>query len=170
MVSNTHCPAVHILGSQNVKSRAEGMADHYWPWAVFLSELFFVCLSIWLSRSLYILVSPFPGFCLFWCLSLCFSLGICLSLCLPLCVSLFVLLSLFVYLTLSVSLCLSHLFRLALSALFCLSCFVFLALSVLLSLSRFVCFALSVSSCLSCFVCLTLPLSCFPYLLGAFPS
>ena len=37
MVSSTLCPAVHILGSQNVYGRAEGIADHYWPWAVFLS-------------------------------------------------------------------------------------------------------------------------------------
>ena len=35
MVSSTLCPAVHILGSQNVYGRAEGIADHYWPWAVF---------------------------------------------------------------------------------------------------------------------------------------
>ena len=35
MVSSTLCPAVHILGSQIVYSRAEGIADHYWPWAVF---------------------------------------------------------------------------------------------------------------------------------------
>ena len=35
MVSSTPCPAVHILGSQNVYGRAEGIADHYWPWAVF---------------------------------------------------------------------------------------------------------------------------------------
>ena len=34
-VSSTLCPAVHILGPQNVYSRAEGIADHYWPWAVF---------------------------------------------------------------------------------------------------------------------------------------
>ena len=31
MVSSTLCP----LGSQNVYGRAEGIADHYWPWAVF---------------------------------------------------------------------------------------------------------------------------------------
>ena len=37
MVSSTLCPAVHILGSQNVYGRAEGIAGHYWPWAVFLS-------------------------------------------------------------------------------------------------------------------------------------
>ena len=37
MVSSTLFPAVHILGSQNVYSRAEGIADHYWPWTVFLS-------------------------------------------------------------------------------------------------------------------------------------
>ena len=37
MVSSTLCPAVHILGSQNVYGRAEGITDHYWPWAVFLS-------------------------------------------------------------------------------------------------------------------------------------
>ena len=37
MVSSTLCPAVHILGSQNVYGRAEGIADHYWPWAVFFS-------------------------------------------------------------------------------------------------------------------------------------
>ena len=35
MVSITLCPAVHILGSQNEYSRAEGIADHYWPWALF---------------------------------------------------------------------------------------------------------------------------------------
>ena len=35
MVSSTLCPAVHILGSQNVYGRVEGIADHYWPWAVF---------------------------------------------------------------------------------------------------------------------------------------
>ena len=35
MVSSTLCPALHILGSQNVYSRAEGIADHYWPWTVF---------------------------------------------------------------------------------------------------------------------------------------
>ena len=35
MVSSTLCPAMHILGSQNVYGRAEGIADHYWPWAVF---------------------------------------------------------------------------------------------------------------------------------------
>ena len=38
MVSSTLCPAVHILGSQNVYGRAEGIADHYWPWAVFLGS------------------------------------------------------------------------------------------------------------------------------------
>ncbi len=35
MVRSTLCPAVHILGSQNMYGRAEGIADHYWPWAVF---------------------------------------------------------------------------------------------------------------------------------------
>ncbi len=35
MVSSTLCPAVHTIGSQNVCGRAEGIADHYWPWAVF---------------------------------------------------------------------------------------------------------------------------------------
>ena len=35
MVSSTLCPAVHILGSQNVYGRAEGIADHYWPWTIF---------------------------------------------------------------------------------------------------------------------------------------
>ena len=30
MVSNTLCPVAHILGSQNVYSRAEGIAYHYW--------------------------------------------------------------------------------------------------------------------------------------------
>ena len=34
MVSSTLYPAVHILGSQNVYSRAEGIADRYWPWAI----------------------------------------------------------------------------------------------------------------------------------------
>ena len=35
MVSDTLCPALHILGTKNVHSRAKGTADHYWPWAVF---------------------------------------------------------------------------------------------------------------------------------------
>ena len=39
MVSSTLCPAVHILGSQNVYDRAEGIADHYWPWAIFFQLL-----------------------------------------------------------------------------------------------------------------------------------
>ena len=39
MVSSTLCPDVHILGSQNVYSRAEGIADHYWPWADFLGTI-----------------------------------------------------------------------------------------------------------------------------------
>ena len=38
MVNSTLCPAVLILGSQNVYGRAEGIADHYWPWAVFLTS------------------------------------------------------------------------------------------------------------------------------------
>ena len=38
MVSITLCPAVHILGSQNVYSRAEGIADHYWPRAILFSS------------------------------------------------------------------------------------------------------------------------------------
>ena len=42
MVSSTLCPAVHILGSQNVYGRAEGIADHYWPWAVFSSSFSFL--------------------------------------------------------------------------------------------------------------------------------
>ena len=41
MVSSTLCSAVHILGSQNVYGRAEGIADHYWPWAVFYKSLSF---------------------------------------------------------------------------------------------------------------------------------
>ena len=31
MVSYTLFSAVHMSGSQNVFSRAEGIADHYWP-------------------------------------------------------------------------------------------------------------------------------------------
>ena len=34
-------PDVHIFGSQNVYSREEGIADHYWPWAVFIKILKF---------------------------------------------------------------------------------------------------------------------------------
>ena len=41
MVSSTLCPAVHILGSRNVYGRAKGIADHYWPWAVFYFFVFF---------------------------------------------------------------------------------------------------------------------------------
>ena len=40
MVISTLCPVVHILGSQNVYGRAEGIADHYWPWAVFFFVFF----------------------------------------------------------------------------------------------------------------------------------
>ena len=31
MVSDTLCPAVHILGTWNVYSRTKGIADYYWP-------------------------------------------------------------------------------------------------------------------------------------------
>ena len=31
MVSNTLCPAVHILGIWNIYSWAKGITDHYWP-------------------------------------------------------------------------------------------------------------------------------------------
>ena len=41
MVSNSLCPAVHILGTKNVHIRAKGTADHYWPWAVFFKILKF---------------------------------------------------------------------------------------------------------------------------------
>ena len=41
MVSSTLCPDVHISGSQNVYSRAEDTADHYWPLAVFFEILKF---------------------------------------------------------------------------------------------------------------------------------
>ena len=46
--SSTLCPAVYILGSQNLYGRAEGIADHYWPWAVFSS--FFTPLVSFLRR------------------------------------------------------------------------------------------------------------------------
>ena len=42
MVSDTLCPAVHILGTLNVHGRAKGTADHYWPWAVFFKILKFM--------------------------------------------------------------------------------------------------------------------------------
>ena len=51
MVSSTLCPAVHILGSQNVYARAEGIADHYWPWAVF-----YFYLSVYLSINSYLVL------------------------------------------------------------------------------------------------------------------
>ena len=35
MVSDTLCPAVHILGTYNVHSRAKGTADHSLLWAIF---------------------------------------------------------------------------------------------------------------------------------------
>ena len=35
MARNTHCSAVHMSGFQNVFSKAECIADHEWPWAVF---------------------------------------------------------------------------------------------------------------------------------------
>ena len=37
MVSDILCPAVHIFWeSKMCTERAKGIADHYWPWAVFL--------------------------------------------------------------------------------------------------------------------------------------
>ena len=61
MVSSTLCPAVHILGSQNVYGRAEGIADHYWPWAVFffLSFLLACLLACWLACLITFLLSFF---------------------------------------------------------------------------------------------------------------
>ena len=38
-VSDTLCPAVHILGTRNVYSRAKGTADNYWPQVIFFSYL-----------------------------------------------------------------------------------------------------------------------------------
>ena len=38
MVSSTLCLAVHILSFQNVYSRVEGIADHYWLWTVFYRD------------------------------------------------------------------------------------------------------------------------------------
>ena len=43
----TLCPAVHILGSQNVYSRAECIADYYWPRPVFSP---FLCVGSGQSR------------------------------------------------------------------------------------------------------------------------
>ena len=84
MVSSTLCPAVHILCSQNVYSRAEGIADRYWPWVVFGTHCnvhrfvswcicneeghmpyFSICpiwpwsmISVWLKSSLFPLIQP----------------------------------------------------------------------------------------------------------------
>ena len=62
MVSSTLYPAVHILGSQNVYSRAAGIADHYWPWVVFfphypLSPLSTISLLPFPSPSISLLLS-----------------------------------------------------------------------------------------------------------------
>ena len=56
MVSSTLCPAVHILGSQNVYCRAEGIADHYWPWAVFYDPFLLFLLLLFLLLLLLILL------------------------------------------------------------------------------------------------------------------
>ena len=53
MVSSTLCPAVHILGSQNVYSRAEGIADHYWPRPIFCCYYFTI-----LDKEVFILLKP----------------------------------------------------------------------------------------------------------------
>ena len=50
MVSSTLSPAVHTLGSQNVYSRVEGIADHCWPWAVFFDYFPSVLISADASR------------------------------------------------------------------------------------------------------------------------
>ena len=52
MVSNTLWPAVHILGSKNVYSRAEGIAETYWPRSAFRP---FTVLLLWLSLLLVLL-------------------------------------------------------------------------------------------------------------------
>ena len=39
MVSDTLCPAVKNLGTKNMYSRVKGIADHYWPQAVFFPYL-----------------------------------------------------------------------------------------------------------------------------------
>ena len=57
MVSSTLCPAVHILGSQNVYGRAEGIADHYWPWAVFFIKDFLQ----WIDGKQLTTYSSIPG-------------------------------------------------------------------------------------------------------------
>ena len=57
MVSSTLCPAVYISGFQNMYCRAEGIADHCWPWAVFLrclSRCFSLSLSLSCSASCFL--------------------------------------------------------------------------------------------------------------------
>ena len=79
MVSSTLCPAVHILGSQNVYGRAEGIADHYWPWAVFFSHevilkedvSFSYNSTLWSSRSLREIYHEYIGCCACTCAWVC---------------------------------------------------------------------------------------------------
>ena len=58
MVSSTLYPSVLILGSKNVYTRAEGIADHYWPWAVFFLVISLPSLSLLLCCLSLILVAP----------------------------------------------------------------------------------------------------------------
>ena len=58
MVSSTLWPAVNILGSLNVYSMGKGIADHYWPWAVFfflspISLPFYFSLSLFASPRVF---------------------------------------------------------------------------------------------------------------------
>ena len=39
IVSDTICPAMRIMRTRNIYSRAMGVADQYWPWAVFFPYL-----------------------------------------------------------------------------------------------------------------------------------
>ena len=65
MVSSTLCPAMHILGSQNVYGRAEGIADHYWPWAVFFPSDIHV-MTVILSYDPDVALALFCVFEAFW--------------------------------------------------------------------------------------------------------
>ena len=56
MVSNTLCPAVHILGIWNVYRWAKGIADHYWPEALGWGD----CMDQYLFLLMYWWIEVFP--------------------------------------------------------------------------------------------------------------
>ena len=81
MVSSTLCPAVHILGSQNVYGRAEGIAFFFLSVSVSFSFFVFVFPVIYCLRDIFSFSHRIKKVCM------CTCMHVCTCACMHVCVS-----------------------------------------------------------------------------------